>query len=115
MTRPDRNPQVSPLSPRERVRVREDEPRHQHASLTTSSPGGGIDAVAIIGMAGQFPDAGDVETFWRNLVTGHDAVHPYSPPGSMCPHPRPSGLGSSKSGTVSIPCSSTLHPGKPCP
>ena len=39
--------------------------------------------MAIIGMAGQFPDAGDVETFWRNLVTGHDAVHPYSPPGHV--------------------------------
>jgi polyketide synthase PksN len=38
--------------------------------------------VAIIGMAGQFPDAADVETFWHQLITGHDAVHPYSPPGS---------------------------------
>src|SRR5262249_11696673 len=44
------------------------------------------DAVAVIGMAGQCPDAGDVETFWRNLVTGHDAVREFLPPGSAATH-----------------------------
>ena len=30
--------------------------------------------VAIIGMAGRFPRAGDIETFWQNLRSGIDAV-----------------------------------------
>jgi amino acid adenylation domain-containing protein len=30
--------------------------------------------VAIIGMSGRFPGAGDVETFWRNLLDGVDSV-----------------------------------------
>lgn len=30
--------------------------------------------IAIIGMAGRFPGADDVESFWRNLVHGHDAI-----------------------------------------
>ncbi|QCK84372.1 SDR family oxidoreductase [Phreatobacter aquaticus] len=33
-----------------------------------------IEAVAVIGMAGRFPGAGDVESFWRNLQAGHEAV-----------------------------------------
>ncbi len=32
------------------------------------------DAVAIIAMAGQFPGANDVETFWANLEQGRDCV-----------------------------------------
>lgn len=35
----------------------------------------GRDPIAVIGMSGQFPDAHDVETLWRNLAAGHDAVH----------------------------------------
>jgi acyl transferase domain-containing protein/acyl carrier protein/NAD(P)-dependent dehydrogenase (short-subunit alcohol dehydrogenase family)/1,4-dihydroxy-2-naphthoyl-CoA synthase/SAM-dependent methyltransferase len=31
-------------------------------------------AIAIIGMAGQFPKAADVRQFWRNLVAGRDCV-----------------------------------------
>jgi polyketide synthase PksM len=30
--------------------------------------------VAIVGMAGRFPEAPDVETFWRNLAAGRDSV-----------------------------------------
>ncbi len=30
--------------------------------------------IAIIGMSGIYPDAPDLDAFWRNLVTGHDAV-----------------------------------------
>ena len=36
-------------------------------------------AVAIIGMAGRFPGAPDVETFWRNLAAGEEAIRLYSP------------------------------------
>ncbi|MCX4673505.1 type I polyketide synthase [Streptomyces sp. NBC_01381] len=32
--------------------------------------------VAIVGMAGRFPGAPDVETFWRNLVAGVESVEP---------------------------------------
>ncbi|WP_321342042.1 SDR family NAD(P)-dependent oxidoreductase [Breoghania sp.] len=31
--------------------------------------------IAIIGMSGTYPDAPDLDAFWQNLVTGHDAVH----------------------------------------
>lgn len=34
----------------------------------------GSGEVAIIGMAGRFPDANDIETFWRNLAAGHEAL-----------------------------------------
>ena len=37
----------------------------------------GKDPIAIIGMAGQFPDAPDVNTLWQNVIEGHDAVHEF--------------------------------------
>ncbi|WP_433574457.1 beta-ketoacyl synthase N-terminal-like domain-containing protein [Nocardia brasiliensis] len=36
-------------------------------------------AVAIIGMAGRFPDAEDVDTLWRNLLVGRTAVRRHDP------------------------------------
>ncbi|GAB3555654.1 hypothetical protein GCM10027444_33860 [Actinopolyspora lacussalsi] len=30
--------------------------------------------IAVIGMAGRFPDAPDLESFWRNLAEGHDSI-----------------------------------------
>ncbi|SFO55273.1 amino acid adenylation domain-containing protein [Variovorax sp. OK605] len=41
-----------------------------------SSPRSGIDddAVALVGTAGRFPGAADVEQFWRNLVAGRDTI-----------------------------------------
>ncbi|MEV7319583.1 SDR family oxidoreductase [Streptomyces sp. NPDC093970] len=30
--------------------------------------------IAVVGMAGMFPDAPDLATFWANVVAGHDAV-----------------------------------------
>lgn len=32
-------------------------------------------AIAVVGMAGQFPDALNVHAFWENLENGHDGVH----------------------------------------
>ncbi len=32
------------------------------------------DAIAIVGMAGQFPQAADIDTFWQNLVKGRDNI-----------------------------------------
>lgn len=34
--------------------------------------------IAIIGMAGRFPDANDVDTFWRNLAAGHESLREFS-------------------------------------
>ncbi|HXG48306.1 MAG TPA: type I polyketide synthase, partial [Methylomirabilota bacterium] len=36
------------------------------------------EAIAIIGMAGRFPGAGDVETFWRNLCAGVESIRPFT-------------------------------------
>ncbi|MFE7487922.1 SDR family NAD(P)-dependent oxidoreductase [Kitasatospora sp. NPDC057541] len=33
-------------------------------------------ALAVVGMAGRFPDAPDVESFWRLLTDRHDAIRP---------------------------------------
>jgi acyl transferase domain-containing protein/NAD(P)H-dependent flavin oxidoreductase YrpB (nitropropane dioxygenase family)/NAD(P)-dependent dehydrogenase (short-subunit alcohol dehydrogenase family) len=35
--------------------------------------------IAIIGMAGIFPDADDLNEFWRNMLLGHDAVREIPP------------------------------------
>ncbi|MBP2707748.1 SDR family NAD(P)-dependent oxidoreductase [Microbispora sp. RL4-1S] len=37
---------------------------------TGGTDDGGADAIAVIGVAGRFPGASDVETFWRNISTG---------------------------------------------
>jgi amino acid adenylation domain-containing protein len=43
---------------------------------TRAAPSSGI---AIIGTAGRFPKAGDVEAFWSNLVNGVEAISFYTP------------------------------------
>ncbi len=39
----------------------------------------GTDAIAIIGMAGQFPRAGNLDTFWRNIAGGKDCIDTVPP------------------------------------
>ncbi|UXI65990.1 beta-ketoacyl synthase N-terminal-like domain-containing protein [Tahibacter amnicola] len=39
----------------------------------------GSDAIAIIGMAGQFPHAGDLDAFWRNIASGKDCIDTVPP------------------------------------
>ena len=39
-------------------------------------PGEGSNAIAIVGMAGRFPGAADLEAFWANLRGGVEAIHP---------------------------------------
>ena len=45
--------------------------------MTLDAPGvrnrDGTDAIAIVGMAGRFPQAADLEEFWRNLIAGVEA------------------------------------------
>jgi acyl transferase domain-containing protein/NAD(P)-dependent dehydrogenase (short-subunit alcohol dehydrogenase family)/acyl carrier protein/SAM-dependent methyltransferase len=43
-------------------------------SISASPVESGKDDIAIIGMAGQFPGADDVDAFWENLKAGRDAV-----------------------------------------
>jgi amino acid adenylation domain-containing protein len=35
-------------------------------------------AIAVVGMAGRFPGAPDVETFWRNLAAGEESIRRFS-------------------------------------
>lgn len=37
---------------------------------------GAEEPIAIVGISGRYPDAEDIEEFWRNLRDGHDAVGP---------------------------------------
>jgi acyl transferase domain-containing protein len=41
-------------------------------------PGGDQEYIAIIGMAGRFPDAPDTDAFWRNLRDGVESIRPFS-------------------------------------
>ncbi len=38
-----------------------------------------LDGIAIIGMAGQFPGAPDLETFWQNIAAGKSTISHFSP------------------------------------
>ncbi|HEU4408796.1 MAG TPA: beta-ketoacyl synthase N-terminal-like domain-containing protein [Polyangiaceae bacterium] len=40
--------------------------------------GQGLDAVAVVGMAGRFPGAGDVDAFWQNLCAGVESIRFFS-------------------------------------
>lgn len=46
------------------------------SACAAPSPGDAHDAddIAVIGMAGKFPMAGDIEEFWANLVAGRDCI-----------------------------------------
>ncbi|HSF38970.1 MAG TPA: condensation domain-containing protein [Thermoanaerobaculia bacterium] len=39
-----------------------------------SGAGSGLDAIAIVGMAGRFPGAADVDELWRNLRDGRESI-----------------------------------------
>src|SRR5450755_4344775 len=41
---------------------------------TVSNPAESLNHVAIIGMAGRFPGAPDIETFWDNLAAGRESI-----------------------------------------
>jgi len=42
--------------------------------MKQSEPGTAFEAVAVIGMAGRFPGARDIEEFWRNLRDGVESI-----------------------------------------
>ena len=49
-------------------------PVGQSASAPAAPPHEADRRVAIVGMAGRFPGAGDVETFWKNLCGGVESI-----------------------------------------
>ncbi|WP_034411831.1 SDR family NAD(P)-dependent oxidoreductase [Derxia gummosa] len=53
------------------LRATDSAPRKAAARLS-STPS--TDDIAIVGMAGRYPDAGDVAAFWRNLEAGRNSV-----------------------------------------
>ncbi|MEW1871966.1 beta-ketoacyl synthase N-terminal-like domain-containing protein [Streptomyces caelestis] len=52
----------------------EDEAQAVHD--TTAPHDEDLPAVAVIGMAGRFPDADDLDAFWENLAAGRESVRP---------------------------------------
>ncbi|SOU07152.1 non-ribosomal peptide synthetase/type I polyketide synthase [Xanthomonas arboricola] len=52
--------------------------QHNAAAAAKAPPDGHDDAVAVIGMAGRFPDADNVHALWTNLTAGHCAVRQFS-------------------------------------
>ncbi|MEY7977501.1 beta-ketoacyl synthase N-terminal-like domain-containing protein, partial [Streptomyces pilosus] len=43
---------------------------------TTAPHDDDLPAVAVIGMAGRFPGADDLDAFWDNLAAGRESVRP---------------------------------------
>ncbi|MBX2796980.1 MAG: SDR family NAD(P)-dependent oxidoreductase [Myxococcales bacterium] len=61
---------ATPEGPQPKAR---DQGRAPAVAATASPEVGGFD-IAVIGMAGQFPGAADLDALWANLCAGHDAV-----------------------------------------
>ncbi|MCD4501533.1 SDR family NAD(P)-dependent oxidoreductase [Chromobacterium vaccinii] len=65
---------------REEAPAAEDAPQFERIALRSrrsrsSKPAGrGGDAIAVVGMAGRFAGADDLDAFWRNLAEGRDCV-----------------------------------------
>jgi acyl transferase domain-containing protein len=51
-----------------------------------------VPAVAIIALAGRFPDAGDVSGFWRNLLDGVESIRPFTDEEYLASGGDPAGL-----------------------
>ncbi|QWP75338.1 polyketide synthase dehydratase domain-containing protein [Lysobacter sp. K5869] len=70
---PTRPVDAGPLAGRARPAARS---THTLASWRNKAarPGRDGNAIAIIGMAGQFPRAGDLDAFWRNIAGGKDCI-----------------------------------------
>src|SRR5262249_57784211 len=43
------------------------------ASVSERRAQSATDDIAVIGIAGRFPDADDLDAFWRNIAAGHDS------------------------------------------
>ena len=47
-------------------------------TATAGDAGYSGDEIAVVGMAGRFPGAADLDAFWWNLCAGTDAIHDYT-------------------------------------
>ncbi|WP_234379953.1 type I polyketide synthase [Streptomyces sp. CMB-StM0423] len=54
------------------------QPQQDPTRVPGEDRGQDLDRVAVIGMAGRFPGAGDVETFWANLAQGRVGITAFS-------------------------------------
>lgn len=54
------------------------QPQQVPATATGEDPAQDLDRIAVTGMAGRFPGAGDVETFWSNLAAGRVGITAFS-------------------------------------
>ncbi|HEX6498629.1 MAG TPA: SDR family NAD(P)-dependent oxidoreductase [Micromonosporaceae bacterium] len=71
--------QPAPASASRAVAVREPQPTAVTGTVLSASDDAGLDRrIAIVGMAGRFPGAGDVATFWRNLCDGVESISFFS-------------------------------------
>ncbi len=52
--------------------------RHRRAGARVTAAASQA-AIAVIGMAGQFPQSADVDAFWRNIAEGRDCMSPVAP------------------------------------
>jgi acyl transferase domain-containing protein/SAM-dependent methyltransferase len=48
--------------------------------------------IAVVGMAGRFPDAPDLDRFWTNLVAGHESIRPVTATEYLAAGGDPAGL-----------------------
>lgn len=53
-------------------------PQARAAAIASEDAGDDDDAIAIVGMAGCFPDAPDLDAFWSNLAAGVDSVRTFT-------------------------------------
>ena len=53
--------------------------RPRKSERTRARSRDGREPIAIVGMAGRFPGAGDVEAFWANLCAGRESIRRFGP------------------------------------
>ncbi len=80
---------LPPAEPAGETASREPLPRPTAAPASAAAAEG--EAIAIVGMAGRFPGAGDVETFWENLREGVESISFFLPAGESWQPPHGSG------------------------
>lgn len=50
------------------------------APMSTTAQTPKDEAIAVIGISGQFPEAENVDSFWQNLISGKNGIRPLQPP-----------------------------------
>ncbi|HEU4325263.1 MAG TPA: amino acid adenylation domain-containing protein, partial [Roseiflexaceae bacterium] len=52
--------------------------QQQRTALGRGGEAGAVEGIAIVGMAGRFPQSPDLDTFWRHLCDGTELITPFS-------------------------------------